>query len=555
MGPRAVGGVRALRPLDLPIPSVQETHQDPAVVPSPAGRFGCDRRRAKCMMIVMSAPESAAPTTVGRTLELIASHGDRSAIVFGQQEWSFAALLDEVRASVTFLGGLDVGRGSVLAVLTGDSPRTFTLRWAGNVLGAAVLVVPDGLSPASLAGVLATCRADFLVADEAHRALGNQAAAEHVAPPGLRVDVLGELAPSHGTGLDGLKVQGDPGDLATIRLTGGSTGVPKAIPRLAAAPPYLSPPALHAWADTVQLLCTPVAHLAGTLAEVVLAAGGQVILQEGFDAAGVLAAIPRFDVTWVWLQPRYLHRLLDHPDLARSELSSLRSISLGSAPSSPHRLAEAIERLGPIISSGYGTQEANQVTWLSAEEHTDPELRATVGRPVPGVEVSVRTEAGDLAPTGITGEILVRGPALVEGYLNAPEETDAAFDPEGWFHTGDLGFLDQAGYLSVVGRAKDVILAEHDRVYPGEVEETLLQHPDVSAAAVFGLADPDGVENVAAAVVPRLGRIPSEKELRDWVADRGREAMAPDTIRLLDQLPTTSSAKVDHSALAELFAG
>jgi fatty-acyl-CoA synthase len=500
-------------------------------------------------MIYMSAPQAADQTAIERTLDLFASQGDKVAMAHDGHDWTFADLLASVRGGVGHLADLGVTRGSVVAVLTGDRPETFTTRWAGNALGAAVLVVPDGLSASSLSRILTSCNAGFLIADDRRRSLADELAGgnEH---QGVRVAGLGPLDHAHTP----IPVTARPSDVAAIRLTGGSTGVPKAIPRLAEVPPYLSAPALAAWADTVQLLCTPVAHLAGTLAEVVLAAGGRVVVQEGFDVGAVLTGLAQHAVTWIWLQPRHLHRLLDEPALEQTDLPALRSISLGSAPSSPHRLAVAVARFGPIITSGYGTQEANQVTWLSAEEHTYPELRSTVGRAVPGVELSIRGEDGSQLPAGSVGEIWVRGPSLVSGYLNAPQETVAAFTPEGWFRTGDLGCLDDAGYLTVAGRAKDVILAEHDRVYPTEVEEVLLGHPKVAAAAVFGLTDPDGVETVAAAVVPRLGSpSPAAEDLRSWVAERGRVAMAPSTLRLVDQLPTTSSAKVDRDALQEMF--
>lgn len=484
-------------------------------------------------------------TAVGRMLELLSSHADQVAVVAQGREWTFTDLIASVRSNAAHLADLGVGRGSVVAVLLGERAETFTLRWAGNVLGAAVLVVPDGLCVSSLAAVLRTCEATAVVVDETHRAVVEEAATDR------SVTITTPVEPDYSAAPVVVLAQAE--DVAAIRLTGGSTGVPKAIPRTAAVPPYLSPPALQAWAGTVQLLCTPIAHLAGTLAEVVLAAGGRVVIQPGFVAADVLVAIAQYGVTWVWMQPRHLHRLLDAAELAQADLSSLRSVSLGSAPNSPHRLAAAVEVLGPIITSGYGTQEANQVTWLGAEEHADPYLRTTVGRPVPGVELTIRGESGAELPQGETGEIWVRGPALVSGYLNAPAETEAAFDAEGWFHTGDLGRLDPEGYLSVVGRLKDVILAEHDRVYPLEVEETLLRHPHVAAAAVLGLRDNDGVETVGAVIVPRSGGELSGAELQAWVREHGKAAGSPAQVLFVEELPVTSSAKVDRGALENMF--
>jgi fatty-acyl-CoA synthase len=186
---------------------------------------------------------------------------------------------------------------------------------------------------------------------------------------------------------------------------------------------------------------------------VVLAAGGVVVLHERFDAGEVLAAIENQRVTFIWLLPSLLHQLLDHPALESTDTSSLRSLVLGGWASTPYRVAQAIERFGPIVAQGYGANEIGQVTWLTSEENLRPELLTTVGRPVPGVEVSIRDSSGERVDTGVTGEIWVRGPDLMTGYYQQPEET-AAVLRDGWFRSGDLGFLDAEGYLSVVGRSR-----------------------------------------------------------------------------------------------------
>jgi fatty-acyl-CoA synthase len=180
-----------------------------------------------------------------------------------------------------------------------------------------------------------------------------------------------------------------------------------------------------------------------------LVAGGVLVLHERFDAGEVLAAIENQRVTFLWLLPSLLHQLLDHPAPESTDTSSLRLLALGGWASTPHRVVQAIERFGPILGQGYGANEIGPVTWLTPEEHQRPELLTTVGRPVPGVEVSIRDCRGERVDTGVVGEIWARGPDLMTGYYQQPEET-AKVLRDGWFRSGDLGFLGVEGYLSLV---------------------------------------------------------------------------------------------------------
>jgi fatty-acyl-CoA synthase len=170
---------------------------------------------------------------------------------------------------------------------------------------------------------------------------------------------------------------------------------------------------------------------------------------------------------------------------------------------------------------------------------------------VPGVEVTIRDSSGERVDTGITGEIWVRGPDLMTGYYKQPEET-AKVLRDGWFRSGDLGFLDVDGYLSLVGRSTDVIIIAGGHVYPSDIENVLLRHPCVQAAMVFGVTEGDNDEHLCAAVVPTPTGHLSENDVVDWVREERGGLYQPDVVLILDELPTTGSHKPDRTALRRM---
>ena len=498
-------------------------------------------------------------TSIGLVLAAFTRHSERVAMRHPRGEWTYGELIDRVYRMARALRAQGLGRGDVVTLLTGNHADTIVLRYAANVLGCCVSVLYDGLASSALADILRKTSASALVF--APDRYADQALAILDEVPNVAALTLGEF---HGgvnistlaeaESAEPVRIEAQTQDLASIRFTGGSTGTPKGIPHDFRVPRYLSTATLTAGQDATQLLCTPIGHLGGILAEVVLAAGGVVVLHERFDASKVLAAIENQRVTFIWLLPSLLHQLLDHPALESTDTSSLRSLALGGWASTPYRVAQAIERFGPIVAQGYGANEIGQVTWLTSEEHLRPELLTTVGCPVPGVEVSIRDSNGERVATGVTGEIWVRGPDLMTGYYRQPEET-AKVLRDGWFCSGDLGFLDVDGYLSLVGRSTDVIIIAGGHVYPSDIENVLLRHPCIQAAMVFGVTEGDNDERLCAAVVPTPTGHLSEKDVVRWVREERGGLYQPDVVLILDELPTTGSHKPDRTALRRMVTG
>jgi acyl-CoA synthetase (AMP-forming)/AMP-acid ligase II len=191
---------------------------------------------------------------------------------------------------------------------------------------------------------------------------------------------------------------------------------------------------------------------------------------------------------------------------------------------------------------------------LAATRHDDPadRRRYTVGRPIEGATVRVLEEDGSPLPEESLGELAVKGPGVMKGYYRQPRETAEAFDAEGFLRTGDLGIVDEEGYLHLVGRRKEVIIRSGFNVYPRDVEDRLLAHPAEREAAVVGIEDELLGEAICAAVVPVEGAIVTGEELRDWCGRTLADHKIPDTIRFLDALPMTATGKVHRVELARL---
>jgi fatty-acyl-CoA synthase len=284
-------------------------------------------------------------------------------------------------------------------------------------------------------------------------------------------------------------------------------------------------------------------------------AGAAVVVLPWPDASAVLDAIERHRVTAFRAVPTIWKRIVAQPDLEKRDLSSLKRVIAGS-DAMPRELIDEIRRRIPHAAylQNYGLTEAGPVlTYLRPED--PPAAYGSNGRVHPQAEVRIVDEADRPLPVGTVGEIVARTEHLMEGYWNLPDRTAEALRG-GWLHTGDLGYLDEDGYLWVTGRKKDVIISGSEHIYPIEVEAVLRLHPDVEDVAVIGVPDPHWGESVAAVVVPAKDRTPGAEELVAFVRERLADFKRPRHVFFADDLPRTGpTRKVQKAALRERYAG
>ena len=292
------------------------------------------------------------------------------------------------------------------------------------------------------------------------------------------------------------------------------------------------------------------AHI-GTMARVAiqLTLRGATLIHDTFDPAAVLETIERERLEHLGGIPTQILMLLEHPDRPRRDLSSLQSVLLGGAPSTPELIRRVRDTLHVEVSVRYSSTEVAIAT-ASLPEDPPEVLATTVGRPTPGVELRIVDDENRPLAAGSAGEVVVRSAAVMHGYWRDPAATAAAIDAEGWVHTGDLGFLDGSGYLHLRGRRSEMFIRGGFNVYPAEIEDLLARHPKVARAAVIGVADRVFGEVGWAFVVPRdPADSPTLAELRAFIGGELASFKRPDGLTVVPEMPLTPMFKVDKAAL------
>jgi acyl-CoA synthetase (AMP-forming)/AMP-acid ligase II len=298
------------------------------------------------------------------------------------------------------------------------------------------------------------------------------------------------------------------------------------------------------------LVVAPLSHGAGIHQMGQVARGARTVLlpTERLDAEEAWRLVEEHRVTNMFTVPTILKALAEHPAAGRRDHASLRHVIYAGAPMYREDQKRALEVLGPCLVQYFGLGEVTgNITVLRPDQHSladDPAFPlGSVGAPRTGMDVAILDEAGRRLPPGATGEICVRGPAVFAGYFENPEANAKAFRQD-WFHTGDLGHLDERGFLYITGRASDMFISGGSNVYPREVEEAILTHPAVVECAVVGLPHPKWGEAGVAAVVPKPGMAVTEAEVMAHLAPRLARYKQPQRVVVWEALPKSGYGKV-----------
>jgi fatty-acyl-CoA synthase len=509
-------------------------------------------------------------------LHLFADFGTDEALIGGEHRWTYADLRRLVPARAAALHWHGVRPGDTVAALVGNAPDAVVLQFALHLLGCRSVWLAPNAPRRYRIDFLRLADAKAFVYDA--RQLPKMGRLMAQSNPDLRVLCLGpggegpdvtaargdsapdvtaapgDGAPDAAAALDGADAHTEP---ESLFQTGGTTGTPKLVHQRHRYFQTVLAQSLD-WMASGQhklrhLGSTGFWHISGQQAALMtLFSGGTLFLDYDFDIAQILATIERERVTSTFFTPPIFYQLLDHPDLPRTDTSSLRMVSVGGSACAPSRLAEGVARLGPVLRPVYGMTEAPLLTALPFLG-SQPDFRdrlTSCGRPYGDVRVEIRDEHGAVLPVGQVGAVWVTGGLTMSGYWGQPDLTGQTL-VDGWLGTGDVGYLDADGYLFLVDRQKDIIITGlgSTNVYCRPVEDLLAGHPQVRAAAVIGVPDEGLGEAVLAVVVPVPGATVTGDELCELVRSELNDIWAPKRVVFVEELPLTDVGKVDKNAL------
>lgn len=484
---------------------------------------------------------------------------DKPALIHGDGERvTYRQLADGTDRVSALLAHRDVGKGDRVAFLGENSPEFLQVLFGAAQLGAVFVPINTRLAPPEIAHVLADSGARVLIHDPefADRVAGGVAAARvaHVIVTGDGDGALGDLLGRTAGGHSDAEVTLE--DAAAILYTSGTTGKAKGAVLTHANLTWVSLNCLVDYdvvSSDVALMISPLFHAAslGMGALPAILKGATIVLEKGFEPGRVLELIERHGVTMLSGVPTTYQLLADHPDWAGTDLSTLKKLTCGGS-AVPTRILTAYEERGLSFSQGYGMTETSPGATSLAPEMTRAK-QGSVGLPHFFTDVRIADEHGAMVPRGTVGEIEVTGPNVFAGYLHQPEATAAAFSPDGWFRSGDMGYLDADGNLFIADRLKDMIVSGGENIYPAEIENLVSDIDGVTGAAVIGVPDETWGEVPWVVLTVRDGEPVTLETVRARLEGRIARFKIPKNVVIVDELPRTASGKVRKADLRARF--
>lgn len=495
---------------------------------------------------------------------------DTIAQLQGSESWTYREFRQRSLAIGGNLRALGCEPGDRVAFCLANSPRILELVFGCFAAGLVVVPVNARLHVREMAYIVENSGAKVLVHGEEYAAAIDEKAALFA---GLIARVCTGPAPEclpfnsltdPGRALK-TPVGAAPEDVCWLFYTSGTTGKPKGaiwnhrmVARIVMN--YLAD--LHnIQPGEVVLHCAPMSHGSGIIALPAVARGATNAIMEGasFDPGALLRTVEALKVTHIaFMAPTQIVKMLEDADPAAFDLTSLQAITYGGAPIYVDQLKQAIAAFGPVFIQLYGQGESPiTITGLDATSHAnllaadDPRI-GSAGQARTDVEAACVDESDNILPPGMAGEVVVRGEIVMPGYWNNPEASAEALRG-GWLHTGDIGYFDDQGYLFLLDRAKDMVISGGNNIYPREVEEVLILHPDIAECVVFGIPDDYWGEAVHAVVVKRRGASLSDKDVIAFCSEHLAGYKKPKAVDFVDALPVSGYGKVLRREIRDTY--
>jgi fatty-acyl-CoA synthase len=529
--------------------------------------------------------------------QAIADYPDREVIVLGETRITYRQMGEQITRLVSALQGLGIGKGDKVGLIVPNHPEHVSGLFALFRMGAVVVPINPQLQRRELQHVLSDSEAVAVITlDKASGQNLAQLIAE-LRPelPHLRhLIVLGEERPSDSLTLeevlsaappkDAAPEAVTPDDLAGLIYTSGTTGLPKGsmhtqrnfiTPVVAALKlreawmPKLNVKSMVRMAKAVSRYKSRLLKGAGkqqvwisvsgfhgiTGIEVPLQitlTGDKLVLSETFNPVEILRLVEKEKVSVLTAPPTFLAVLLRVRDFDKYDTSSLMVCGAGQAPVPPELAYQIRERIGCAVAIGFGTTELGGSVSATSLWDPDQKQAETVGQLRLGAEAKIVDEQRNELSSGEVGELAVRTETVMKGYYKAPEATAEVLDEEGWYYTGDLATIDENGYVSIVGRKKDMIIRGGQNIYPPEVEKYLVTHEKIFEVAVLGVPGPLGAERVWAYIVPVTGAELTAAEVAEYCRGQIAPYKIPDEVRIVSELPRAHGSKIQKFKLREM---
>ena len=503
------------------------------------------------------------PNLAGTMLRRAQLNPERTALIFEGQTFTYAEFGERVRRQAALLQENGVCAGDRVGYLGVNHPALLETMFAAQALGAIFVPLNFRLTAEELTFIINDAGVHTLIVDDTllpvvdpvrgelccRRYFSSESETEQWLHLDTQRDAAEPLAEA---------VSVDVHDVAMIMYTSGTTGLPKGAMLTHGNIMWNNINAMLAFSasrDDVVLTAAPLFHIGGLNVMTLHAfhQGARVVLLRSFDPVQVLQDIERHKVSHMFGAPAMFLFMSQTPQFAETDLSSVRNFMCGAAPV-PESLIELYSARGVDFCQGYGLTETAPFASLLTSEWVVKKLGSAGQAPVYS-ELRIVDENNEPVGPGVRGEICLRGPNIMKGYWNRPDATAQAIDTQGWFHSGDVGYLDEDGFVFICDRLKDMVISGGENVYPAEVEGVLYKHEAIAEVAVIGLPDDKWGEAVTAVVALNEGQELTLEQLRDFAASHLAKYKLPLRLHQVDALPRNPAGKVLKFVLKEELIG